>query len=161
MLKSRTINILAFFFCTLLLGYGFYLQFAEGLEPCPLCMLQRIVFGVLLIFFLLAALHNPPAKTGRRIYAVITLLFGGFGAALAMRQLWLQSHPDAHVACAPGFNYMLQHLPLTETLKFMITGTGDCKDIVWTFWGLTIPGWSLVFFVLLAIVSIYQCFRRG
>jgi disulfide bond formation protein DsbB len=153
--SRRTINILGFLACAALLGYGYYLQYVEGLIPCPLCMLQRIAFYALGAVFLIAALHNPRGW-GRRIYAVLILLAAGIGTALAARHVWLQSLPPDQVPTC-GFETlqdMLDMLPLTDALITAETGSADCAAIDWQFLGLTIPGWALVMFVLLGLIGV-------
>ena len=156
----RALNFFGFLACALLMAYAFYLQYVEGLEPCPLCMAQRIAVVALGIVLGLAALHNP-ARTGRRVYAVLTLLCALAGAALAGRQLWLQSLPEDQVpACGPGLSYMMEVFPMSEVLMMMIQGTGDCAKVDWTFLGLSIAGWTFIWFVLFGLFAIFQFVRK-
>src|SRR5690606_826867 len=95
-----------------------------------------------------------------RIYGFLLALFAGTGLALAGRQLWLQSLPPDQVpACGPSVDYMLEVLPWTEVLTTAIRGTGDCAEVVWRFRGLSIPGWTAVFFSLLVVVGLVMLFR--
>ncbi len=162
MLSSpRTLNALGFLACALLLAYAYYLQFIEGLEPCPLCMAQRIAVGALGLVLLLATVQNP-AALGRRVYAVLTLLCAAAGAALAGRQVWLQSLPADQVpACGPGLEYMLETFPLSEVILTMIQGTGDCAKVDWTFLGLSIAGWTLVWFAAFMVFALFQLLRKA
>ncbi len=160
--SPRTLNALGFLACALLLAYAFYLQFIEGLEPCPLCMAQRIAVGALGIVLLLATLHNPAGGLGRRIYAGLTFLCAAAGAALAGRQVWLQNLPADQVpACGPGLEYMLETFPLSEVILTMIQGTGDCAKVDWTFLGLSIAGWMLVWFVAFMGFALFQLLRKA
>lgn len=156
----RHLNLAGFTLCTLLLLTAYYFQYALDMEPCPLCMTQRLAFYACGLLFLGAAVHHP-RLTGQRIYAGLTLLFSVFGAAVASRQLWLQSLPEDQVpACAPSLDYMLEVLPWADILSVMLRGSGDCAEVQWVFLGLSIPGWSLVAFVTLAIVSLILLRRR-
>ncbi len=129
------------------------------MEPCPLCMAQRIMFYASGMLFILASIHNP-ALVGQRIYASIIMLFSCGGIGLASRQLWLQSLPADQVpACGPGLDYMIDVLPWTEVLAVMVRGTGDCAEVQWVFMSLTIPGWSLVTFVGLLLLCLFQMRR--
>jgi len=131
-----------------------------GLDPCPLCMMQRIVIYVLAATFLAAIIHNP-AITGQRIYASLIILFGLSGAGFSSRQLWLQSLPPEEVpACGPSLEYMIDVLPWMEVLSVMMRGTGDCAKVAWTFLSLSIPGWTLIAFICFALLGLMQWRRR-
>jgi len=158
-LKYRMVFSLIFLVCAGLLATAFYMEYVMGLEPCPLCWLQRYAFMAVGAVSLLAVVHNP-AATGGRIYGFLLALFAGTGLALAGRQLWLQSLPPDQVpACGPSVDYMLEVLPWTEVLTTAIRGTGDCAEVVWRFLGLSIPGWTAVFFSLLVVVGLVMLFR--
>jgi disulfide bond formation protein DsbB len=138
--------------CALLLGYGYYLQYVRGLQPCPLCLVQRGFFYAVLIAFLLGALHGKV----RWLYASLVMLFAAGGATAAGRQLWLQSlPPDKVPQCGPDLYFMLENFPLSRTLEKLITGTGECAVVDWSFLGLSIAGWSLVWFVILALYAVW------
>ena len=131
-----------------------------GLEPCPLCWLQRFGFMGAGLVSLVAFLHGP-LGFGRRVYGVFLVLTAGAGLGVAGRQLWLQNLPADHVpACGPSVDYMLQVLPWLDVLKTALRGTGDCAEVVWRFLGLSIPGWTAVFFVLLIVLGLVMMFRR-
>jgi disulfide bond formation protein DsbB len=147
---------LGFLGCVFLLSMGAYFQFVGGLEPCPLCISQRI--GILLtgIVFLIAGLHNP-GISGVKAYAILGALTALGGGAISMRHVWLQHLPPEDVPeCGPGLEYIFNNFPLTETLKLMLSGTGDCAKVDWTFWGLSMPAWTLVAFLMLATLSLLQ-----
>jgi disulfide bond formation protein DsbB len=136
--------------CALLLSYGYYLQYVKGLQPCPLCLVQRGFFYAVLIVFALGALHGRM----RWLYASLVMLFAAGGAAAAGRQVWLQSlPPDKVPQCGPDLYFMLENFPLSRTLEKLITGTGECAVVDWSFLGLSIAGWSLVWFVILALYA--------
>ena len=124
------------------------------LEPCPLCIFQRI--GIILAGSLaaLAALHHP-ARLGMRVYAglIATAYLASFG--LALRQLWLQSLPDDQVpACGPGLEYLIDVLPFTEVLAIVLNGDGSCAEVAWSLFGLSIPAWVVVACIPLILVSL-------
>ena len=159
-MTSRWVFGLIFLVCAALLGVAFYMEHVMGLEPCPLCWLQRFGFmGAGLVSFL-AFLHGP-AGFGVRIYGFLLVLTAGAGLGVAGRQLWLQSLPADQVpACGPSVDYMLDVLPWFEVLSTALKGTGDCAEVVWRFLGLSIPGWTAVFFLLLVITGLVLMFRR-
>lgn len=143
-----------------LLGYGLYLQHAQGLEPCPLCMVQRGFFVAVLILFLLAAIHGP-GRIGAWIYAALIVLFAAGGAATAGRQVWLQHlPPDKVPQCGPDLFFMLNNLPLARTIQKVFQGSGECAAVDWTFLGLSIAGWALVWFTVLAIFALWIASQR-
>jgi disulfide bond formation protein DsbB len=141
------------------MGYAFYLQYIEGLEPCPLCMLQRICVMAMGIVFLVATFHNP-GRASAGVYALLQLLIGGAGAAIAARQVWLQSLPKDQVpACGMGLDYMLETLPFTDAMRQVLEGSGECAEKGWEFLHLSIAGWTLVFFVAMIVAS-FALIRR-
>ncbi|MCL6271173.1 disulfide bond formation protein B [Sansalvadorimonas sp. 2012CJ34-2] len=136
------------------------LQHVVGLEPCPLCISQRIVVISITLVVLIAAIHNPQTK-GKRNYGRIVFVLGLFGIGLAVRQLYLQSLPvDQAPACMPGLDYLVEVLPLTELITVMFSGTGDCAEVQWSFLGLTIPGWTLVCFICYSIFGLLEMVRK-
>lgn len=144
--------------CAGLLGYALIEQHLMGTEPCPLCILQRIAFVVMGVFFLLGALHGP-GRGGRRAYALLVSAAGVIGAAIAGRHLWLQSLPADEVPdCGPGLAYMLDAFPLSKTLNMVLTGSGECAEINWSLLGLSMPAWTLVCFVLLTAGALWAGF---
>ena len=151
--SRRLINFFGFLVCAGLLSYAYFLQYYQGLEPCPLCIFQRVAFIALGVVFLVAAVHNPH-DWGARLYALLLLLTGAIGAALAGRQVWLQSLPPDQVPeCGPGLNYMLDMFPLSEVIETVLRGSGDCAKVDWTFLSLSIAGWTLILFIALAVVG--------
>ncbi|HTN34995.1 MAG TPA: disulfide bond formation protein B [Marinobacter sp.] len=159
-MTSRWVFGLIFIVCASLLGVAFYMEHVMGLEPCPLCWLQRFGFMGAGLVSLLAALQGP-SGFGIRIYGFFLILTAGAGLGVAGRQLWLQSLPADQVpACGPSVEYMLEVLPFLEVLSTALKGTGDCAKVVWRFLGLSIPGWTAVAFSALIIVGLVLLFRR-
>lgn len=156
----RQTNILIFLAPALLLAFGYYLQFAKGLEPCPLCMTQRICFylvGILALF----AIFNRSSVIYQRITGGLGSIAATIGVAVAGRQLWLQSLPEDQVpACGPGFEYIIESFPILEAVKIMFRGNGNCAQIDWMFLGLSIAGWSFIAFLALLALNIFQLFRK-
>jgi len=140
--------------CAALLAYAIYVQHAMFLDPCPLCIFQRIAFLWIGSFALLAALHNP-ARTGRWIYAMLVLIGCAGGAAIAGRHVWLQNLPADQVPeCGMGLNYMLDTMPFADVLKQVFYGSGECAQVDWTFLGLSMPAWTLVWYIGLALITL-------
>jgi protein dithiol:quinone oxidoreductase len=147
---------LGFAACASLLAVGAYLQFVEELEPCPLCISQRLAILATGAIFLIAGLHNR----GRKVYAVLGAAAALIGASVSARHIWLQHLPPEEVPeCSPGLEYVFQNFPLADTIKLMLTGTGECAKIDWTLLGLSIPAWTLVAFLSLAGWGFLQFFN--
>jgi disulfide bond formation protein DsbB len=158
--RSRSMFLLAFFASVLIMSAALYLEHAFGLQPCSLCMVQR-VFVVVFGMVCLAGAVQLPRALGTRIYAAIALLSALLGGLAATRQLWLQEHADVPaVTCHPGLWQMLQHAPLLQTLKVLVLGTPDCGFVNWTFLGLSLPEWSLLGFIVLAALAVIQILQR-
>lgn len=150
----RLFFLFAFLVPAGLLAVAFYMEYVMGLEPCPLCWLQRFAFMGVAAVGLVAFLHSP-GNIGGRIYGALLAATGGVGLGLASRQLWLQSLPADQVpACGGSVDFMLQMFPLMEVIAMSIKGTGDCAKVVWTFLGLSIPGWTAIFFAIIVLASL-------
>jgi len=157
--RRRMAYFLGALVCAGLMGWALWLQYGLGLDPCPLCSLQRLTVVTLGVIFLIAGIHNP-RHTGAIVYALLTLAVGAFGIVTAMRHVWIQSLPKGEVpSCGMGLNYMLETLPLTEVLSKVFKGSGECAETAWTFVGLAIPSWTFVFFVAM-IVAAFTLVRR-
>ena len=137
--------------CLGLLGFGYYLQYQDGLEPCPMCIFQRLCYMGVALVALVATLHGPRGR-GVAAYAWISAAVACTGAAIAARQVWLQHLPEDQVPeCGPGLEFMLQVYPLYDVIKTALRGTGECATVVWTFLGLSIAEWSLACFTLMTL----------
>ncbi|HEX6004161.1 MAG TPA: disulfide bond formation protein B [Burkholderiales bacterium] len=153
-IQSRLGYGAGFLACTSLIAFAYYLQYVQYQEPCPLCILQRLAFFGLGIVFLVAMLHGP-GRVGSVAYSGAALIFAGIGAAIATRHVWLQHLPKDRVPeCGPGLEYMLQKFRLGEVLTKVLAGSGECAETGWTFLGLSIAGWSLVWFLLLGALAL-------
>ncbi len=161
----RIAYLLGFLVCIALLGYALYAEQQLGVTPCNLCILQRLAFIWMAFWFLVGGLHAPRGG-GRWVYAILVLVGAGFGVAMAIRQLWLQSLPlDQVPACGAGFNLLLEQLkvqaiPFSRFVTVMLRGDGDCARVSWRFLGLTMAGWTLIWYVVLGIWALLPRARR-
>lgn len=132
------------------MAYALFAQHILLLEPCPLCVFERMATIATGVFFLAAAIQNP-AGWGRTVYGVMIALSAGIGIGVASRHVWLQHLPPAEVpACGPGFGYIIDSFPLSDALSMIFTGSGECASIDWSFLGLSMPAWVLICLLLLA-----------
>lgn len=143
-ITRRQVNFGGALACALLLAYAYYLQFFQGLEPCPLCIFQRVAVLALGVVFLLATLHDP-GKTGARIYGVLIDLVALAGIAVAARHIYIQSLPPGQVpSCGATLDYMLEIFSVVEVIRTVLTASGECGVVDWSFLGLSMPGWVLI-----------------
>jgi protein dithiol:quinone oxidoreductase len=147
--------IVAVLFCAAL-----YLQYVLRQDPCPLCMIQRVIFIVIGALFFIAALLNA-GHIGSRIYSILIALFALGGVAVASRHIWIQHLPKDQVpACGPGLDFMLKHFPMSEVWQELMHGSGECAAKGWTFLTLGIPEWSLVWYVLLGVFAVVVGWKK-
>lgn len=157
-LTERFTYLLIFLGCISVLGHAlFYLQIIKNLLPCPLCIAQRLAYCLIALTALLAFLHNPE-KTGRRIYCSLIIVFSLIGAVIALRQIWLIHYPQAFECGISPEETFLNALPMARWWPGMFEANGDCAEVLWTFLSLTIPDWSLIFFLLFAAIALYTFF---
>jgi len=157
----RTRCLAGFAACAALLAFALYAQLHDGLQPCPLCIFQRVAFAVLGLALLAAGLHAPRGDRGRRGYGVLALLAATAGIAIAGRHVWLQHLPADQVPmCGPGLNYLLDAMPISGVIRTVLTGSGECAKVDWALLGLSMPEWSLAWFVLLALWVALTMFPR-
>jgi disulfide bond formation protein DsbB len=158
--SRRIVNLGGFLVCCGLMGFALFAQHVLLLDPCPLCVFQRVAVISIGIICLAAALHNP-AGAGRIVYALLLGLAAIAGASVAGRHAWLQQlPPDKVPSCGPGLDYMLETLPFTEVLGKVFRGSGECAEIVWQFLGLSMPGWVLVWMIALGTAGVWNNLRR-
>ena len=144
-----------------LFGSALYLQYVLRQEPCPLCMIQRVIFIAIGVLFFIAALLNAGALAGR-IYSSLIALFALTGVGVASRHIWIQHLPADQVpACGPGLDYMLKHFPMSDVLQELMHGSGECAAKGWTFLTLGIPEWSLIWYVLLGIFAVTVGWKKS
>jgi len=154
-LTPRLGYLAGFLICGGLILYALYLQYYEYQDPCPLCLLQRVVYIVLMVIFLLGALHGP-RRTGAVVYSTLLVLVSLIGAGIAGRHVWLQHLPKDKVPeCGPGLGYILDRFPLVNALEKIFRGSGECAEAGWRLMGLSIAEWSLVWFILLGAYAVF------
>ena len=160
-IPSRRIgNLIGFLACAGMLAFGYYLQFAVGLEPCPLCILQRLALLALGIVFLIAAIHHPAARLGAVVYGGAIALIAAAGAAVAGRHVWLQYLPaEKRPACGPALDYLLSTFGPLESLWRVLRGSGECGVVDWTFLSFSIPEWTLAAFAAFAVWAVILATR--
>jgi disulfide bond formation protein DsbB len=141
-----------------LLAFGMYLQLVVGLEPCPMCIVQRYA----LILVALVAGVSACFKRGWLLYAGVAKMgfFAGFGAFTAARQSWLQWNPPEILSCGRDFFGMIESFPLRRAIPMIFRGSGDCSKIDWTFLGLTIANWSFLWFVAFTLLAVWMLLAR-
>ncbi len=148
LLATRLAYWLGFVVSFGLVALALVIQTRYQLEPCPLCISQRIVFMVIGVLFLAAAIQNSSKVFFVKAYALLQMLAALGGAGVAIRHWWLQVHKDEMlVDCGVGFDYMFENFPLQKALTLVFKGTGDCAAIDWTFLGFSIPQLALISFV--------------
>ena len=156
---TRKLALAGFLVCTGLIGFALYLQYFKGLEPCPLCMIQRVFFIALGFVFLIAAIAGPSGFFVK-VYGVIATLLAITGAGFATRHVWLQWYPPEMESCTADLFTQLQRLPFGSVIERALYATGDCARIDWMLLGLSIAQWSLLWFVALAILSVVYLTRK-
>jgi disulfide bond formation protein DsbB len=155
MLSQRWLLVYGFALCVGLILTALYFQHVMGLDPCPLCIFQRILVIALGALMLAGAIHDPRGLW-RRVYGAAMLVVAALGVLVAGRHVWLQSLPPDQVPeCGPGLEYMLNAFPLTEALEMVFRGSGECAEVQWSFLGLSIPGWTLLIFIGIAAFGAY------
>jgi disulfide bond formation protein DsbB len=142
-----------------LIGFAMYLQHAQGLEPCPMCILQRYAFVLAGVVALAAAVHDP-RRGGRWTYSGLLVLSAGAGAGVAARHAWLEHNPPKIFDCGADLGYMVESFPLAEALPMIFRGTGDCTTVLWRFLGLSIAEWALVWFIIFIAAAIFAALVR-
>lgn len=158
-LQPRLGYAAGFLVCAGVIGFALYLQHVQGQEPCPLCILQRVTWLALGGIFLVAAVHGP-ARAWAMVYGGLLFVAAGIGMGIAGRHVWLQHLPKDQVpACGPDLDFMLRQFPLSETLQKVLSGSGECAETGWTFLGLSIAGWSLLWFVLIGAFVVFLTMR--
>ncbi len=158
--SRRTLNVAGFFACVGMMAYALYAQYALFLDPCPLCIFQRVAVIMLGVVMLVAALHDPPGRS-KYVYAVLASLSTVAGAGVAGWHVRLQHLPPDNVpSCGPGLNYMLDNFPLGEALKMVFTGSGECANIDWQLLGLSMPAWVLIAVLAVGGMGVWNNLRH-
>ena len=151
---ARKLALLAGLACFGLLGTGYFLEFVQNLHPCPLCVVQRGVLYLLGVSFLLTAWVANGQRT-LRVAQVVLALFSLLGVALAGRHIWIQQHPELAIpSCFAGLEAMFDELPLPRFFQSLLNGTVECSKIDWSFLGLSIPQWTLLWFIAFFVLGL-------
>jgi disulfide bond formation protein DsbB len=159
-MTTRQGNLAGFVVCAGLLGYAYFAQYVQHLEPCPLCIFQRIGIFAVAVLFLIATLHDP-ARWGRRVYAVLLGVAALATVGIAARHLYIQSLPEGTVpACGASLNYMMKLFSLGEVMVKVLTGSGECAKVTWRLFGLSMPGWVLLSALALGAFGVWVNLKR-
>ena len=147
--------------CFGLVAVGMELQHLLRLSPCPLCIFQRVAFAALGVAFLLGGLFAPRGAGGRAFWGVLALVAAAAGIGIAGRHVWITHLPADQVpSCGPPLSFMMEANPLTDVITKVMTGSGECAKVDWTVLGMSMPAWSLLWFLLLAAWAAQAAFRR-
>jgi protein dithiol:quinone oxidoreductase len=157
----RLVNFAGFAACAALLAYALYTQFYQGLEPCPLCVFQRIGIALLGVVFLAAAVHNPRGRGGA-VYACLLGVAALATLAVAARHVYVQSLPPGSLpSCGAPLASLLKFMPLWQVIGKVLTGSGECGEVSWRFLGLAMPAWVLIWALILGVGGVAANLRRG
>ena len=157
LLEIRNLYLAIALMCAALLGYALFAQYVQHYEPCILCMVQRIFMCALGLTCFAAVIHNPKSW-GWRVYGFIAATWATLGAYIAGRHVWLQSLPPEQLeGCAPSFEYILQNYSALKLLRQFFIRDQDCGKIDWTFLGISMPAWVLVWFIAMGLLVLWRC----
>jgi protein dithiol:quinone oxidoreductase len=160
-ISRRSGNALGFLACVGLMGYALYAQYVLGLQPCPLCIFQRIATIVTGILFLIATIHNPRG-IGGRVYGALIALAALGGMLISARHVWIQAQPPGTVAaCGADLNYLLEIMPVTDVISKVLTGSGECGTVDWTFLGLSMPWWVAISLAVLGAWALLVNYKKS
>jgi disulfide bond formation protein DsbB len=158
-LDRRSANVLGTGACAAALAFAFYAQYGMQLTPCHLCIFQRVEVLALGMVFLLAALHDP-GQTGARIYAVAIAVVAAATAVTAGRHVWIQLQPPGSVpGCGADLDFMLEVLPLMQVIIKVFKAGGECAKVDFSFLGVSMPGWVLVFALAVGVAGVWANWR--
>lgn len=151
---TQLIKYIIFCLSLVVLLASFYFQYALGLKPCPLCLMQRLCLGLITLMSLMVIYIKRPVFCWRLLWA--QFVFVVFGVILASRQIWLQSLPAGQApACMPDLSILIHYFPWQDVVHTMLWGAGDCAEVPWQGLGLSLAAWSLLYFVLVGIATLY------
>lgn len=159
-LTPRIVFAAIFALCAAFIGYALYLQEYRGLDPCPMCVLQRYAFVIIGIIALVAALHGPRG-VALKVYGALVALFAAAGGGVSIRHSWLQHFPPARETCGTDLEFLINTFPLSQALPKIFGGTGSCSKVDWKLLGLSIPEWALVWYIIFAAAALWIAFFRG
>ena len=158
-LNPRLVFAAMFVACAGLIALAVYLQEHDGLDPCPMCILQRYAFVALGIVALVAAIHGPQ-RLALKVYGALIATIAIVGAGVAIRHSYVQHFPPKTESCGADLDFIVSAFPLSKALPKIFQGTGSCSTVDWTLLGMSIPEWALVWFVAFAAASVWIAFLR-
>ena len=161
LVTRRKLFLTGFLISVLLIVYVLYTQYVLGLEPCPLCILQRVAVSALGISFLLLTLRPPLRKQSKFLTSILLVMISSAGAGIAARHVWLQNlPPDKVPGCGPGLDFMMANFPLSDVLEMVFSGSGECAEISWSFAFLSMPAWALIWLIVLGSFGIWSIHQK-
>jgi len=159
-LSKKMKYFIGFLFCCALMTYAFYAQYVLNLEPCPMCIFQRLAVIAMGIIFLLCSIIDPKSKISKLLASFSFTAAASIGIAVASRHVWLQNLPSDQVpGCGPGLDFMLSTFPLAEVLEMVLSGSGECANVDWSFLSLSMPSWVIISFFVMLIYAIWTNYR--
>ncbi len=159
-LSKKMKYFIGFLFCCALMTYALYAQYVLNLEPCPLCIFQRLAVIAMGIIFLLCSIIDPKSKISKLLASFSFTAAASIGIAVASRHVWLQNLPSDQVpGCGPGLDFMLSTFPLAEVLEMVLSGSGECANVDWSFLSLSMPSWVIISFFVMLIYAIWTNYR--
>ena len=157
--SARQIYLIIFIIVGSLLGYAAYGMKILGLEPCTLCITQQFFYCLIGLSAFIAFIHDPSPTVGR-IFSSLLSIFSIAGIWISGRQVWLQGLPEDEVPlCGPPLEYIIDVFPFADVISALFMGDGNCAEIPWAFLGLSMAGWSLIWFVVIFLLSITSFFK--
>jgi len=155
-ITRRNLLLTGFLCSVLLIAYALYTQYVLGLEPCPLCILQRVAVIALGLSFLLMALKHPQTKQSKFFASLLLKIISSAGVGIAARHGWLQNLPPDQVpGCGPGLDFMMANFPLSEVFQMVFSGSGECAEISWSFAFLSMPAWVIIWLIFLGSYGVW------
>ena len=155
-ITRRNLLLTGFFCSVLLIAYALYTQYVLGLEPCPLCILQRVAVIALGLSFLLMALKHPQTKQSKFFASLLLTIISSAGVGIAARHVWLQNlPPDKVPGCGPGLDFMMANFTLSEVFQMVFSGSGECAEISWSFAFLSMPAWVIIWLIFLGSYGVW------
>ena len=160
-LNKRTLYLIGFIDCLLLISYALYSEYVLGLEPCPLCVFQRIAVILVGFIFLVLAVFVPKTSVTKFISSMLITITSLSGVIIAGRHVWLQNlPPDKVPGCGPGLDFMVSTFPLSEVFEMVFTGSGECANVDWSFLSLSMPAWVMILLALIGYYGVWIAYKR-
>ena len=161
LVTRRHLLLTGFLISVLLIAYALYTEHVLGLEPCPLCILQRVAVLALGLSFLLLALRPPQRKQSKFLASLLLMMISSAGVGIAARHVWIQNlPPDKVPGCGPGLDFMMANFPLSEVLEMVFSGSGECAEISWSFAFLSMPAWVIIWLIVLGSFGVWSIHQR-